>query len=347
MERPLDDETSSARRWTALLRTRWAAIGAAVAVTLGAGGLAAVQAESSGAVFVPVTPERVVDTRAGVGLGGPLTGGTSQRVDVTGKIPVVLANGTTGSKIVVPDGATAITANVTAVRPTSAGFVSVRPGTATGAPTTSNINIGSPGGAHPNAVTVPLPVGDGAAGTIDLHYFAEQAGGTTQLLVDIVGYYVPGSGGTGEPGPTGPAGPAGPTGQRGLSAWDAIPSGKTIVGEFSYDSHQPANKLTDDIVVPFGAIAPVALTDGDVNFRSAGYADSAAGEVCAGTVTAPTAPAGKVCIYVHNAAGIDAANTGGYAAQLLKTRGFMIVITPEGVQDGDAFLFATWAYTAP
>ena len=59
----------------AKLRTRWAAIGAACAVTLGGGALGIVQATvSTGdrAVYVPISPVRVLDTRAGV----PLTNGT-------------------------------------------------------------------------------------------------------------------------------------------------------------------------------------------------------------------------------------------------------------------------------
>lgn len=329
----------------ALLRTRWAAIGAAVAVTFGAGGLVGVSAGSTGSVFVAITPERVVDSRLGVGLAGPLTGGRSAKVDVTGTIPVVSADGTTGSRVAVPDGAAAITANVTAVRPTSTGFVSVRPGTASGTPSTSNINIGSTGGAHPNAVTVELPVGGSGAGTIDLHYFADQAGGTTHLLIDVVGYYTAGEGVPGPTGPAGPAGPKGATGPRGLSSWDLLPSGRTIIGEIAHDGHQPGNTVTDEILVPFGAVAPVPLGDADVNFATPGFADSTG--TCTGTVSAPTAPTGKVCIYVSSSDGIDAANTIGFAAKLLRDRGFVVAMTPDGDADADAYLFATWAYTAP
>jgi hypothetical protein len=331
-----------------LLRTRWAAIGAAVAVTLGAGGLAGVRAETPGAVFVPITPERVVDSRSSVGLNGPLVGGRSAQVTVTGTVPVVQPDGTAASKIVVPVGATAITANVTAVGPSSTGFVSVRPGTATGVPSTSNINIGTVGGAHPNAVTVQLPVGGSRDGTIDLYYFADRTGATTNVLVDVVGYYTAGAGVPGPAGPTGPAGakgPAGPAGARGLSAWDTIPSGRTIVGEFAYDTHQAGNTVTDEILVPFGAIAPTALTDTDVNFGTVGFADSTA--TCSGTPAAPTAPPGTVCIYAHSSDGIDRSNSLGFAAQLLRDRGFVVAITPAGVADADAYLFGTWAYTAP
>ena len=53
------------------LRSRWAAIGAAIAVSLGAGGVALVSAAGSGGdglVFVPVMACRLVDTRVGIGV---------------------------------------------------------------------------------------------------------------------------------------------------------------------------------------------------------------------------------------------------------------------------------------
>lgn len=204
-----------------LWRSRWAAIGAAIAVTLGAGGLVSVRAATPQSVFVAVTPQRVLDTRAGIGLTGALVGGQARTLDVTGTVPVVLPGNTKGSAVVVPDGATAVVANVTAVRPTSTGFVSVRPGSATGAPTTSNINITTPGGVYPNSVTVELPTAGSAAGRVNLYYFADSPGGTTQLLFDIVGYYVEGTG-------TGPAGPAGPTGARGPAGRDGVRIGPPI-----------------------------------------------------------------------------------------------------------------------
>ena len=48
-----------------LLRTRWSAVGAAVAVTLGAGGIGLVSATfpSDATTFVPITPCRLFDTR--------------------------------------------------------------------------------------------------------------------------------------------------------------------------------------------------------------------------------------------------------------------------------------------
>ena len=62
-----------------LWRSRWAAIGAAVAVTVGAGGaIRFAAAASDTSTFVAVTPVRVLDTRTDVGLVGPLVSAVSQ-----------------------------------------------------------------------------------------------------------------------------------------------------------------------------------------------------------------------------------------------------------------------------
>ena len=60
-----------------IARSRWAAIGAAVAVSLGTGGLltaSATVSEGERAIFVPITPCRLLDTRPGA-AGLPLAQG--------------------------------------------------------------------------------------------------------------------------------------------------------------------------------------------------------------------------------------------------------------------------------
>ena len=64
-----------------LIRSRWAAVGAAVAVTFGAGGLFAAQAATTPtSVSVPVDATRVLDTRTAtnIGLAGPFWRDTSR-----------------------------------------------------------------------------------------------------------------------------------------------------------------------------------------------------------------------------------------------------------------------------
>jgi hypothetical protein len=168
------------------LRTRWAAIGAACAVTLGGGTLGIVQASvSSGdrAVYVPITPVRVLDTRSDVGV-ATIQDATPALLTVTGSIAT-----TSGQQNVVPTGASSVVINVTAISPTSDGFVSLRPGDATGAPAVSTLNV-TVGGTFPNGATITLPTSGGSAGQIQIWYEAYAAtGGTTDLLIDVVGYY--------------------------------------------------------------------------------------------------------------------------------------------------------------
>jgi hypothetical protein len=192
------------------VRSRWAAIGAAVAVTLGAGaGIGLVSASGSPpSSFVSITPERVLDTRDGVGIGlsGAFVSADGRDLQVTGEVATASV-----PKVVVPVGATAVSLNVTVVQPTAAGFVSVRPAGAPGAPETSNLNFEA-GDITPNAVNVALSAG----GAIELTYDAfGTPGPTADLLVDVLGYFVEGEGAPGPQGPQGPEGPRGPEGPAG------------------------------------------------------------------------------------------------------------------------------------
>jgi hypothetical protein len=168
-------------------RSRWAAFGAAVAVSLGVGGVLVSQAAPAGdeSTIVTVTPERILDTRDGTDLGlpGPFVSAVSQKLQVTGSVPTAA-----GAKTVVPTGATGVLLNVTAVRTSANGFIAVRPGDAIGAPTTSSLNI-TAGVTVPNAVQVALPTVGAGAGMIDITFDALGiAGPTTDILVDVVGY---------------------------------------------------------------------------------------------------------------------------------------------------------------
>lgn len=134
---------------------------------------------------VPVTPTRVLDSRDGADLGlpGPFVSQASQKMQVTGSIAT-----SGGLATVVPDGATGILLNVTPVRPTANGFISIQPGDAVGAPSTSNLNFIA-GDSNPNAVTVSLPTAGPDAGNIRITYDAlGVAGPTTDVLIDVVGY---------------------------------------------------------------------------------------------------------------------------------------------------------------
>jgi hypothetical protein len=161
------------------VRVRWAAIGAAVAVTLGAGGLVGVGASSSSsadATLVPVSPVRILDTRAGDPVGN-LTDGASITVQVTGVIPTVGQ----GTKQVVPAGAAAITGNLTMVGTQAnayGGFATMYP-CDTAKPDASNLNFVS-NETVANSVAVPLA----ADGTVCVFVY-----GVADVLLDVSGYY--------------------------------------------------------------------------------------------------------------------------------------------------------------
>jgi hypothetical protein len=166
-----------------LWRSRWAAIGAAVAVTLGGGGLFVANAASSvPSSVVTITPVRKLDTRTGLGLSGPFQSMVPRKLTITGG-PV-------------PIGATGVLLNVTVVAPSARGFLSVRPGNATGMPSTSSLNFEA-GDVLPNSVQVSLPTSGPNRGQIDITYDAYGVPGhTTHVLADIVGYLAPAGGGS-------------------------------------------------------------------------------------------------------------------------------------------------------
>ena len=181
------------------------------------GGFAVVRAtsgSSSASSFVPVAPVRVLDTRSDLGLVA-VTDGVAGTLKVTGSIPTATSSGVVNA-VVVPAGATAVVLNVTAVNPTAGGYVSLRPGDATGAPTVSTLNVAA-GGTFPNGATITFPTTGPHAGEIQVWYEAESTTvGSTELLIDIAGYYeLASTGPAGPQGETGVAGPAGPQGETG------------------------------------------------------------------------------------------------------------------------------------
>ncbi len=160
-----------------VLRVRWAAIGAAIAVALGAGGLGIARASiSSGErnVFVAIKPCRLIDTRP-----APDTVGTRTMPLGSGETVVVAVRGTHGD-CTIPADATALAANVVAVLPSASGFFTLFPSDAS-KPVTSNLNFVAGAPPTPNKVDVKLS----ADGNLSVFNFT----GTTHLVLDVFGYY--------------------------------------------------------------------------------------------------------------------------------------------------------------
>ncbi|MCE9623699.1 MAG: hypothetical protein K8R99_15275 [Actinomycetia bacterium] len=305
-----------------LVRTRWAAIGAAVAVSLGGGGLFLVDAaggppESN---TVLIDPVRILDTRdpVNVGLNGPFVSAVSQKLQVTGSVPT-----TNGAQTVVPTGATGVILNVTATGTGANGFISIRPGNATGAPTTSSLNVNA-GETVPNAVLVSLPASGPNAGKIDITFDAYGvAGPITEILIDVVGYTTSVALGTA-----------------------FVPSGKTVTGWEMFDHTVVVTNEDVQILVELPARAPNVLTSDLVNF--AADPDSAESDAtCTGSISAPTAPPGKVCLYLDAHSGVTQLEGSDSGRTAFSDRYFRVIASSNGALNDDLYFRFSWAYTAP
>jgi hypothetical protein len=207
-------------------RARWAAIGAAVAVSIGAGGIITLASAAGGtaSTFTPITPCRLLDTRAD----GPATGETPPRTTPLGKgeTLTVTARGDFGNCVALSPTATGAVLNVTTVNASANSYLTVWPADKV-QPLASNLNWGPGQGPTPNQVTTGLD----SAGKLSLFNNA----GTVDVIVDVVGVYEPasggGAGGAGPAGPAGPKGDAGAKGDKGANGTNGAPGAKGDKGE--------------------------------------------------------------------------------------------------------------------
>jgi hypothetical protein len=131
-------------------------------------------ADDTGVKYHTLTPARVLDSRVGAGLAGKFVANTPRTFQVSGHAGV-------------PAGAVAITGNLTVVGQTKAGYVSLTPAPDPN-PLTSTINFPL-GDTRANGVTVPL------SGAGKLSAVFKASGGSTDLILDVTGYYLAGASG--------------------------------------------------------------------------------------------------------------------------------------------------------
>ncbi|RRR85370.1 N-acetylmuramoyl-L-alanine amidase [Streptomyces sp. RP5T] len=123
----------------------------------------------------PLTPTRIMDTRAGVGVPKAKVGsGGTVTLQVTGKAGVPAS------------GVTAVVMNVTATNPTASSYVTVYPDGTTRT-SASNLNF-TAGRTFPNLVVVPV-----VNGKVDFY----NRTGTVDLIADISAYYTSDGSGSG------------------------------------------------------------------------------------------------------------------------------------------------------
>src|SRR4051794_8430382 len=173
---------------------------------------------------------------------------------------------------------------------------------------------------------------------------------------------LPGAPGT--PGSTGSTGPTGPAGATLIGS--PVPPGKTIEGVWG--GEYPAHMTASDFVLTtsFPAPAPVPITDATAQLSTnsfvggpspavaAAATDADEDPECSGTLAAPSAPAGKLCLYVRDARlsnvkdgtlhvqGPASDDDPGAAARKL---GFEVSFTSAAT--ATVRVEGVWAYTAP
>jgi len=177
MEYQSSSTTADAAQRPRLNRSRWAAIGAAVAVSLGAGGFGLASATVSTGekpVYIAISPCRLTDTRP-VFLVGPRATpyGPNETVTWTG-------TGAQGN-CNVPAGVSSLVLNVTAIDATLPTFLQFAPGTTVTPGGASSLNPVPGEPPTPNAVTIPID-DDGKFSVYNLQ-------GTVDVIIDVVGYY--------------------------------------------------------------------------------------------------------------------------------------------------------------
>ena len=160
-----------------VIRSRWAAVGAAVAITLGGGGIGLVSATSpvDAVAYVPIEPCRIADTRPDPAVNvGPRS--TPIGAD---EIHVIAAHGDNGDCTGIPTSATGLQLNVTALNASQNTFVTVWGDGVR--PNASSLNpaLGQP--PAPNAVTTGLT----ATGRFNVF----NRFGNVDVIADVVGYY--------------------------------------------------------------------------------------------------------------------------------------------------------------
>lgn len=122
--------------------------------------------------------------------------------------------------------------------------------------------------------------------------------------------------------------------------------GQTVTGTFGQSMYHVPNVGSDyrlSVMLPLPT-SPV-LGNASVNFAADANAATTDDDAsCTGTLAAPTAPSGKVCLYPSFSFGVSSAS--GLALAQLGDRGFAVTWTSNSPASA-TLLYGSWAYTPP
>jgi len=126
----------------------------------------------------------------------------------------------------------------------------------------------------------------------------------------------------------------------------SIPSGLTVTGAFGISSSvttltTPTNDIREVVQLP--GLASADLSDETVNFATTPAAVDT-DPSCTCSAAAPTAPPGRVCLYLTQTQGATTTVDGEAIPLLLGSRAGFVVHASD--LDSAAGVFGTWAYTA-
>ena len=155
------------------------------------------------------------------------------------------------------------------------------------------------------------------------------------------------AGPAGSPGPAGPRGAAGEPGPRGVAAWERIPSGVTVTDVFMLDSATPGSTGSDVLTLRLPGLPASALGWDDVSFGADSPQVRDADPACTGSNEDPTAPPGKICLYLTDRP-LRMSEIEGIAVGTRPVPSFFVTYRPATSEAGlEMFMGGTWAYTAP
>jgi hypothetical protein len=281
----------------------------------------ATQSTAPRARFVPLTPDRILDTRPGAqrNYSGP-------KPAAGGLFNMALGSGT------VPANASAVVLNVTATDSEGPGYIQLFP-EGQGTPgSSSNVNVERAGQTIPNAVIVPL----GNGGQVSV--FTQVS---THVVADIAGYFVPVVGATAAGRFIG-ATPTRvldtrPGTQKGYAG--AKPAaGEIVVVDVTTPSSPPVSQIS---AVVLNVTATEATANGFVQVYPGGFRGLTSnlnvetGQTAPNLVIVPVSAQGTVSVFTQSGTHLLADVTGYFtsSAAAADTVGLFVPLTPERVAD--------------
>jgi hypothetical protein len=268
---------------------------------------------STPSAFTPLaTPDRILDTRSGLGVAGP-----KPAAEQTITVPILGRSGVPAT------GVTGVVMNVTAADATQPGYVTVWPDGPV--PLASSLNLDLAEQTRANLVTVPV----GADGSVRIF-----TSGGTHLIADVVGYYHPvSSSSSGRMKPLSP--------DRVLDTRDTtkpLPDSTTVV------------PVLGRAGVPSAGVSAVVLNVTATNTTGAGFVTvwpsgarptasnlnpTAAGQSIPNQVIVPVGPDGSIRIYTDAGADLIVDAMGWFTDSSAPniSRGLFIPVSPYRVLD--------------